>query len=108
MPNLPRKNEPRLVSNLAPYPLTTRFFSPTAKLLGFDKNLQTLPDGIVSVIGRVCARAHELNDMKAGASLLTPLQVAPKSVLIFLKMAAGAGAGAVFGGEFCGAWSGLV
>src|SRR5262245_34425523 len=85
--------------SVAPYPLTTRFLIPTANVFGLDPRMQTLPDGIVSVIGSVCRRAQELKDIKARESLATPLHVAPKSLTMFLAMDVGAGAGGGAGGR---------
>ena len=67
--------------------------------------MQTLPDGIVSVIGSVCLRAHELKDIKAGESLATPSHLALKSVTMFLAMKVGAGAGAGGCDDFGPAWA---
>src|ERR1043166_1708484 len=66
---------------------------PTAKALGVDAKLQILPDGTVSVIGRDWVLAHELNDMKAGASSALPLQTAPKSVTMFFAIDDSGGGG---------------
>ena len=56
-------------------------------------NWQTLPEGIVSWIGKVCVLAHVLNVAKAGASSATPLHCAPKSVTIFFAINDGVGEG---------------
>ena len=88
--------------SVAPYPVTTRFLTPVANAFA----LQTLPDGIVSVIGTVCARAHELKDIKARESLATPLHVAPKSVTMFFATDVGAETGGRGGGDDFGlAWA---
>jgi hypothetical protein len=55
-------------------------------------NIQTLPLGIVKVIGRVCDLAQELNAVNEALSFATPSHFARKSVTIFLAMVVVAGA----------------
>ena len=68
---------------------------PAAKAVG-ERNWHALPGGMVKLIGRVCALAHELNLINAGVSSDTPLHFAPKSLAMFFASSDGDVGGAEF------------